>query len=153
MISSIHRTLPILTYGKIKVSQEGHHMHGGMYDNRSYFIEVVNTTSNTVAKNCQGSITVPGTEITNSIRVWEKNYQERVFVSVFSEKSGEKETRLYFSYPFALNPVNEAGVVQYKDKSDKTLRVLIQSENAHYPSESESMTKTVRQIIDQAVQD
>lgn len=78
MISSIHRTLPILTYGKIKVSQEGHHMHGGMYDDRSYFIEVVNTTSNTVAKNCQGSITVPGTEITNSIRVWEKNYQESI---------------------------------------------------------------------------
>lgn len=56
MISSMHRTLPILNYGKIKVRQEGQHMHGGMYDDCSYFIEVVNTTSNTVAKNCQGSI-------------------------------------------------------------------------------------------------
>jgi hypothetical protein len=59
MISSMRRTLPILTYGKIKVRQERQPMHGGIFDNRSYFIEVVITTS-------VCSITVSGTEITNS---------------------------------------------------------------------------------------
>lgn len=164
MISSMQGTLPVLSYGKIKVRRARHQMHGGIYDDRSYFIEVINTTSNTVAKNCQGSITVFGTEITNTSRVWEKNFQETIDighkeflylfnVSVFSENSGRNQARLYFSHPLAIDLVNETALEQYNNKSDKTLRVLIQSENAHYPSESESMTKTVRQIIDQAVQD
>jgi hypothetical protein len=76
MISSMQGPIPILTYGKIKVGRTRHQMHGGIYDDRRYFIEVINTISNTVAKNCQGSITVFGTEIANSSRVWEKNYQE-----------------------------------------------------------------------------
>jgi len=164
MISSMHRMLPFLTYGKIKVRQQGQPMHSGIYDDRRYFIEVTNTTSNTVAKNRQGSITVSGTEITNSSRVWEKNYQETIDighkeflylfkVSVFSENSGRNETRLYFSHPLAMDPVNEAAVEQYNDKLDKTLRILIRSENAQYPAESESMTKTVRQLINEAVED
>jgi hypothetical protein len=74
-------------------------------------------------------------------------------VSVFNENSGRHQARLYFSHPLDIDPVNEIALEQYHHKLDKTLRVLTQSENAQYPSESESVTKTVREIINESVED
>jgi hypothetical protein len=135
-------------------------MHGGVYDSKKYYIEVINTTPNTVAKNCTGSISITGRP--DIITAWEKGTSETIeighkeflhlfSVSVFSKESHLPETRLYFYSREGADIVNEAAQTRYTDNLDRKITILIKSENAHFPSRSESFSKTIRQIINEAV--
>jgi heme A synthase len=44
---------PDLKYGRPIVRKSTHRAHGGIYNTLEYFIEVVNTTPNTLAQNCE----------------------------------------------------------------------------------------------------
>ena len=69
---------PDLKYGRPIVRKSTHRAHGGIYNTLEYFIEVVNTTPNTLAQNCEGSITVSGTGIINQATVWKRDYQPTI---------------------------------------------------------------------------
>lgn len=155
---------PALKYGKPIVRKTKLPAHSGIYHTSKYFIEVVNATTNTVAKNCKGSITISGSEITNQATVWEKNndysidiaHREFLYlfkVSIFRDKTGKEESRLYFSHPLAVDLVDEAAMESYSDNLDKSLSILVQSDNASFPSEVESFNKTIHQIISGAVEE
>ena len=128
-----------------------------------YFVEVVNTIPNTVARNCRGSITLSKSSITNRSTVWEKNYEtidigHREFLylftlDVFRDEKETELTRLYFSHPLSLDPVDEKSRQAYDENLHKKLSVLIQSDNAGFPSETQSFSKTIHQIIYDAVED
>jgi hypothetical protein len=93
--------------------------------------------------------------------VWEKGETEiidighREFlhlfrVSVFSREPQTSETRLYFYNRRRPDIVDEAAIERYAQSLDKKISPLIQSEKAHFPSESETFSKTIRQIIEDA---
>jgi hypothetical protein len=73
--SEIEAISPSLNYGNIIVTKTSQEMHGGVYDDRDYYVEVINETPNTVAKNCRGSLDMPTEEIRRRTTVWEDGSQ------------------------------------------------------------------------------
>jgi len=155
---------PRLEFGRIIVRKQTQRMHGGLYDIGNYFVEVINTTPNTVAKNCNGSIDLVGTEIRIQVTVWEKDrlkiidigHRELLHlfrVSVFTKELDRPETRLYFYNRSGLDIIDKKAQEEYNDRLNKQLTVLIQSENAFFPSPSESISRTIHQVIVEAVEE
>jgi hypothetical protein len=64
---------PILRHGKIVVRKSRSETHGGIYNYSRYYVEVINTTPNSLALNCEGSIDFPHAGLSNRSTVWEKN--------------------------------------------------------------------------------
>ena len=153
---------PILEYGRIIVRRRTESTHGGIFDSGSYHVEVINTTPNTVAKNCTGSIDIPETEVRNHVTMWEKDRIETIDighrellhlfrVSVFRKESQPPETRLYF-HAGGPDHVDRIAEERFTNNLDRRIIVLVQSHNADFPPESESFSRTVRQIINEAVE-
>jgi hypothetical protein len=162
---SLSQQQPVLTYGRIIVRRTTELEHGGIYHKRSYHLEVINTSHNTVARNCTGSIDIPETKIRNYAATWERNRSETIHighrellnlfrVSVFRREYAPEapETRLYFDTG-RLDYVDKASEERFTNSLDRSLTVLIQSHNADFPPETESFSRTVRQIIDEAVEE
>jgi hypothetical protein len=151
---------PSINYGRIIVRNTRQGMHGGIYDERRYYVEVINKTPNTVARNCKGSLDTPTEEVRDHSMIWE-NGSETIDighngllylfeVAIFNKYSERTLTLLHFHGQQRI--VDSTAEKSYNNKLDKILRVLIQSENARFPSESESLRKTIREIINEAVQ-
>jgi hypothetical protein len=130
----------------------------GAYDVRDYYVEVINEVPNTVAINCKGSLDMPGEEIRRHTTEWENTLETIdighkallfLFTISVNEMSEGTSTRLYFYRQKRF--VDTRAEESYNKKLDKRLKVLIQSENARFPSESECLHKTIRQIIDEAI--
>ena len=117
-----------------------------------------------MSTHCRGSITLFGSDILNRSTIWEKNYhvssnighEECLFLfrtETFRAETGPDSTRLYFSHPLSIDFVDERSRDVYDDNLDRRFRVLVQSENAHFPSEAQSFNKSIRQIINDATED
>jgi hypothetical protein len=151
-----------LQFGELVVRNTSFDQHGGTYYHSIYFLEVVNNAPNTVAENCRGSITVFGTQIANRSSIWEKNYKENIEiahkeflylfkVSVFKQQKMEDQTRLYFSYPTAVDLVDETGIRSYEENIDREMSVSIQSITASFPTMP--FSRTIRQIIREVIRE
>lgn len=155
---------PVLTYGRIIVRGTTNPQHRGVYRRSTYFVEVVNNTANTTARNCRGSITLLGSHIINRRTVWENNNRESIDighreylylfkVETFRTQEGPESTRLYFTRPTDIDFVDEESRDTYNENLDRRLNVLIHSDNAHFPTEANSFSRTVRQIINDALEE
>lgn len=151
---------PVLKFGGIVVRSGSQFMHGGVYDSKNYYVEVVNIAPSTVAKNCRGSISMIGPEI---VTIWEKGRSETIDIghreflclfrtSVFRKGSHVAKTKLYFYAKEGIDIVNETAERRYINNLDRRITVLVKSENAHFPLEFESFSKTTRQVINEAVE-
>jgi hypothetical protein len=150
-----------IKFGRIIVRNTKTRMHGGTYDDGDYYVEVINEVPNTVAISCKGFLDMPNEEIRRHTTVWEDaseiiniGHNALLFlftISVFNEMSEGTSTRLYFYRQERI--VDRRAEELYNKKLDKRLKVLIQSENALFPSESETLHKTIREIKDEAVQE
>lgn len=148
---------PNLQFGRLCVKKRADDMHGGRYDRSFYYIEIVNTVPSTVASNCQGSITLDSNTYST---IWEKNrsytipvaHKELLYLfetSVFTNGSNQV-TRLYLKW--GIHTVDNKAIHDYNNNIDKLMTVLIQSGNAKFPSEADSLKKTIRQIIHESIE-
>jgi hypothetical protein len=152
---------PSINYGRIIVRNTRQSTHDGVYDERRYYVEIVNETPNTVARNCRGSLDMPTEEIRGYTTVWENRsatidigHDELLYlfdVTVFNKEAERTLTLLYFHGQERI--VDRRAEDSYNNKLDRRLKVLIQSENARFPSEPESLNMTIRQIINDALQE
>jgi hypothetical protein len=147
---------PNLQFGRLCVKKRPEYMHGGRYDRSFYYVEI-NTVPSTVASNCQGSITLDSNTYST---IWEKNESYNISIahgellylfetSVFTSGSNQV-TRLYFKW--GIHTVGDEAIHDYNNNLDKQLTVLIQSDNATFPSEPESFKRTIRQIIHESIE-
>ncbi len=152
---------PVLAYGRTIVRRTRMQQHGGVYRRSTYFVEVTNSIPNTTARNCRGSLTIHGSNIINQRTVWE-NHQESIDighneylflfkVETFRTETGPESTRLYFTRPTAIDPVDEESRDTYDENLDREITVLVQSENGSFPVEENSLTRTIRQIINNSI--
>jgi hypothetical protein len=164
LVGTETRIMPALEFGGLVVRKTTNFQHGGRYRRSVYFVKVINTTPNTLSTHCRGSITLFGSDILNRSTIWEKNYQVSINIGheeclflfrteTFRAETEPESTRLYFSHPLSIDFVNERSRDVYDDNLDRRLRVLVQSENARFPSEAQSFNKSIRQIINDATED
>jgi hypothetical protein len=70
-------------------------------------------------------------------------------VAVFV-KNSITETRLYLDWE--IHTVDEKPMADVVTNVDKELTILIHSDNSQFPSESESLKRAIRRIINDAVE-
>jgi hypothetical protein len=157
--------IPSLTYGRIIIRQTSEKEHGGTYHYSLYLLEISNTTPNTEAINCQGFLDLHNNpEIRDHIALWNKNSSDKIpighreflrlfTVSKFYIGNRRVDTKLLFDKKSNIDAAFDYWNVPYTESMNRELRVLLQSENAHYPSITEAFNKTIQYIIDNAIED
>jgi hypothetical protein len=157
LVGTEAQIMPALEFGGLVVRKTTNFQHGGTYRRSVYFVKLINTTPNTLSKNCRGSIILFGSDILNRSTIWENNYQVSINIGheeclflfrteTFRAETGPESTRLYFSHPLSIDFVDERSRDVYDDNLDRRLRLLVQSENARFPSEEQSFNKSIRQL-------
>ena len=158
-----HEPVPSLIYGRIIIRHRTENQHNGTYHNSEYLLEVVNSTPNTVARNCEAVFDLHNnTEISGFVGLWNRNNSPtisighpeflRLFtVSTFTKENERDETTLHF-FKLSIEGALEYFDIPYRENLNRQLRVLLQSENAHYPNAAQAFTRTIQNIMDDAVE-
>lgn len=160
LINNLPQT-PILQYGKIRMKKSSYNSFGGILESKYYYVEIINTAEVREATNCRGDIKLEGNIYATT---WEKNrdysinigHKELLFLFEVLDfiKDAKKETRLYLDWgSLSYHTLDDKTMNDYVEKITKEMTVLIHSENAQYPKESESFRRTLQQIISEAVAD
>lgn len=156
---------PSLTYGRIIIKHNMESQHQGTYHYSDYFLEVMNSTPNTVAKNCQASFDLyNNSDITDFVAFWNKNNSDiisighpellKLFtVSIFYKGNRRVDTKLLFYIKSKSEDDLDYFNIPYGENMNRELCVLLQSENARYPSSTEAFCKTIKYIIDNSVEE
>jgi hypothetical protein len=87
------RHRPSINFGRVIIKNTKTRMHGGMYDDRDYYVEVINDVPNTVAINCKGFLDMQNGEIRRHTTVWED----------WSETTNIGHTIRFFTYSMSLH--------------------------------------------------
>jgi hypothetical protein len=151
--------VPSLVYGRIVVISNTINQHGGTYYDSTYLLEIINSTANTVARSCEATLDLPNN--TEIVGLWNKNNSPRISVghpellrlfSVLVFKSHEPdETTLRF-FRLDIEGFLDTFEIPYLENLNEKLRVLIQSENASYPTGTDVFSRTIQCIMDNAEQ-
>jgi hypothetical protein len=160
-VTHIIQRKPSLKYGKIIVRHlPPTNQHGGTYHDSVYLLEVINSMPNTVARNCEATLDLPNT--TEIVGIWNKNNYPRISIghpellrlfSVLVFKSHEPdETTLRF-FKLDINGLLHTFEIPYPENLNRELRVLIQSEDANYPTATGVFSRTIQFIMNNAVED
>jgi hypothetical protein len=157
----IQQRIPSLKYGRIIVRHlPPRNEHSGTYHDSLYLLEVINSTPNTVARNCDATLDLPNN--TEIVGLWNKNDSPRISIghpellrlfSVLVFKSDEPdETTLRF-FRLDIEGFLDTFKLPYLENLKNELRVLIQCESASYPSATDVFSKTIQFIMNNAVED
>jgi hypothetical protein len=154
--TTVQEQAPSLTYGKIVVRRSDHKEHGGTYRDSEYLLQIENSTPNTMALNCQASLDLDNNpEIRDHVALWNKNSSDKIpighseflrlfTVSKFYKGNRPVGTKLLFDKKSNVEGVFDYWQVPYTESLNRQLRVLLQSENAHYPHIGETFNRTVQ---------
>jgi hypothetical protein len=159
--SIIQQRMPSLKYGRIIVRHLApRNEHGGTYHDSLYLLEVINSTPNTVAKNCEATLDLRNN--TEIVGLWNKNDSPRISIghpellrlfSVLVFKSHEPdETTLHF-FRLDIEGFLDTFEIPYLENLNEELRVLIQSEDTNYPTATDVFGRTIQFIMNNAVED
>jgi hypothetical protein len=160
-VTHIIQRKPSLKYGRIIVRHlPPRNEHSGTYHDSLYLLEVINSTPNTVAKNCEATLDLRNhTEI---VGLWNKNDSPRISIghpellrlfSVLVFKSHEPdETTLHF-FRLDIEGFLNTFKIPYLENLNEELRVLIQSEDTNYPPATDVFGRTIQFIMNNAVED
>ena len=142
---------PSIKFGRVIVKNRTGRMHAVTYDEQYYYAEVINEVPNTVAQGCRGSIVMSTEQITHTA-IWEvRNSKNRTYGPSLPIRSHYGGNTHIFYFPWENHKVDEEAEQSYKNRLDKNLKVFIQSDNAHFPSEP--LNNTIRQFINKATQE
>jgi hypothetical protein len=156
--------IPSITYGRIIIRHYEHEEHSGTYRDSEYLLEVMNSTPNTMALNCQASLDLDNNpEIRDYVALWNKNSSDRIpighmellrlfTVSKFYKGNRPVETKLHFDKKSDIEGAISHWEVPDTESRNRELRVLLQSDNAHFPSAAEAFHKTIQCIMNDAVE-
>jgi hypothetical protein len=123
---------PSINYGRIIVKNRTQKMHGGTYDVRSYYIEIINNVPSTVARNCKGFLEMPNEQI-HHVTIWDDGLENADIghnrllylfeITTFEKESERTQTFLYFHWDSRV--VDEYAEQSYKNRLDKNLKVFM----------------------------
>ena len=154
-----------LVYGKIVVRKSVMEQHQGKYHDSLYLLEISNTTPNTMAINCQASLDLHNNpRIIDFVALWNKGLSDKISighrellrlftVSSFYEENRPVETELLFDKKSYIEDVLDSVSIPYTESLNQELRVFLQAEKAYYPTATEVFTRTIKHIIDNAVEE
>jgi hypothetical protein len=160
----IQEQIPSLAYGRIIIRHRTENQHDGTYRDSDYLLEIINSTPNTLARDCQSSFDLyNNSEITDFVGFWNKNDSHTISignpellklftVSLFYKGNWRVDTKLYFYVKSSIEDVLDYFVVPYGESLNRELRVLVQSENARYPTVTEAFAKMIQYIMINAVE-
>jgi len=160
-----HEPVPSLIYGRIIIRHRTENQHNGTYHNSEYLLEVVNSTPNTVARNCEAVFDLHNnTEISSFVGLWNRNTSPTISighpellklftVSLFYIGNRRVDTKLHFYVRSNVEGALDYFDIPYGENMNRELRVLLQSTNANYPSAADAFNRTIQNIIDNAVEE
>ena len=160
-VTHIIQRKPSLKYGRIIVRHlPPRNEHGGTYHDSLYLLEVINSMPNTVARNCEATLDLPNT--TEIVGLWNKNNYPRISIghpellrlfSVLVFKSHEPDETTLCFFRLDIKSFLNTFEIPYPENLNLELRVLIQSEDANYPTATGVFSRTIKFIINNAVED